>query len=169
MTDTVEQDEDYTYQNGVEPTPLQARFADWLMSDAVGYSPATAKSKEEAFREGVRYAVALRIPYQASAHNKEATERERIERQEAKALAAKEREEKRAAKAAAKAASAEEPTEQPAPAATKPAKRTAGGKKATPAPVAPATAPAATRPAPRRAPRRAGTAAAPAASAEAPF
>lgn len=167
MTDVAEQEPDYTYQNGVAPTPLQARFAAWLQSDAVGYDPATAKSKKEAFEEGVRYAVALRIPYQASEHNKLATEEERDQRAQQKAQRDEERAKAKAAReaAAAKATAAPEPTPAPVPAkATKAAK----GAKAAPAPT-PAAAPTPTRAAPRRAaPRRAAAAAAPA-TGEAPF
>ncbi len=101
MTDQYADDNDYTYQNGQPPTALQARFAEWLMSDAVGYSPAAAKTKQEAFEEGVRLAVALRIPYQASGHNRRATDEEREARQAEKAQRDSEREAARAARAAA--------------------------------------------------------------------
>ena len=166
---------DYTYVIGQAPTSLQRRFADFIMSDEVGYSPASAKTKEEAFREGVRMAVALRIPFQASDTNRRATQEEREDRAAARAQAAEEREAlkaqraaEREAKAAAKAAEPEPEAaaEKPAKVA-KPAKTAAARKAATPA-ATPAAAPASTRPAPRRAaPRRA--AAATAAPADAPF
>lgn len=162
MTDA-EQEPDYTYALGQAPTSLQRRFADFIMSEEVGYNPATAKSKEEAFREGVRMAVQLRIPFQASATNREATEQERLERQEAKAVEKAEKErlraeqqEARAAKQAAKAAkaSASEEAEE-VEEAPKPTKTAAKGKAAKPAASTPAAAPAARRPAARRAPARA--------------
>lgn len=159
MTDVNEELEpDYTVALDKAPTSLQSRFADFLISDEVGYSPASAKTKEEAFREGVRLAVALRIPFQASTTNKEATELERQERAEQKRLAAEAKEQAKAAKAAEAPAEEEE--------APKPAKAVKGKTKPAPAST-PAAAPAATRPAARRAPaRRAGAAAAPA---DAPF
>lgn len=162
MTDSVETDApDYKYANGKPATALQRRFAEWLQSDEVGYNPATAKSKADAFAEGVRYAVALRIPYQASDHNRQATAVERAERQEARVAAAAEREEARAARAASKEETAEEPKPKPKPVKAAAARK---GKAAAPAPT-PAAAPAPTRrPAARRAPARA---AAPAA--DAPF
>ena len=56
-----------------EPTDLQARFAEWLKDEEiVGYDPSKAKNKEEAFNEGVRLAVALRMTFQASPENREA-------------------------------------------------------------------------------------------------
>lgn len=171
MTDTVEQDEelDYTYPLGQPPTPLQARMGEWLMSEAVGYDPNAAKSKREAFLEGVRLCIALRIPYQASDHNKEATAQERADREQARAEAAAERERKRAERAAAAAKTPEPEPVAEQPATAKPAKRAGKPAKATTAaPAAPAAAPAATRPAARRAaPRRAPAAAA--TSGDAPF
>jgi hypothetical protein len=169
MTDAVETEElDYSYPLGQDPTPLQDRFASWIMSDAVGYAPSAAKTKEEAFREGVRLGVALRIPYQASDHNKEATAAEREERARLKAeedAVKAQRKAERAAAAAQKPAPQAAAEEQPAQ-SNKPAKRTTG-KAAKPAP-APAAAPAPARPAPRRAPARRPAAAA-ATSGDAPF
>ena len=143
-----ETEPDYTTALGKAPTSLQGRFADFIMSEEVGYDPASAKSKEAAFREGVRLAVALRIPFQASTTNREATAAERAERQA-------QIEADRVAKAAA-------------PAKAVPAKKaTAKAAKAAPAPAA---APAAARPPARRAPaRRAPAAAAAPAATEAPF
>jgi hypothetical protein len=166
MTDVVEEGPlDYTYPLGQPPTPLQERFADWLRGDEVGYDPNAAKSKLEAFNEGVRLSVALRIPYQASDANREATAQERAANAAKREAARIAREEKLAARAAAAESKAAAPVAEAAPAAApKPAKAAKAAAKV--APSAPAAAPT-TRPAPRRAPAR--RAAAPAAPAEAPF
>lgn len=156
---------DYTYALGKEATSLQRRFADFIISDEVGYSPASAKTKEEAFREGVRMAVALRIPFQASTTNREATAEERETRNAEREQEAAERERARAERAAKPKAEPEETTTDPVPKKA-PAKK-AAAKKAAPAPAStPATAPAAPRPAARRAPARKATAAA---ATDAPF
>jgi hypothetical protein len=63
-------------------TDLQDRFADWIM-EQVGYDPSGAKTKEAAFREGVRIATATRMVFQASPENKEATKAKRDERRAA--------------------------------------------------------------------------------------
>lgn len=176
MTDvnTDEQEPDYTYALDSEPTSLQTRFADFLMSEEVGYDPSKAKTKEQAFREGVRMAVQLRIPFQASRTNREATEQERLQRAEERERLAAAKEEAKAAKQAAAAAKAasksapvEESTEETPAATAKPAKRAGSkpAKAAAPAPT-PAAAPApARRPAARRAPARAAAAT----SGDAPF
>lgn len=52
-------------------TDLQERFADWI-TEVVGYDPSSAKTKEAAFREGVRIATATRMVFQASPENREA-------------------------------------------------------------------------------------------------
>ena len=138
MTEPEEQPEkDYTTVLGKAPTALQARFAEWLMGEEVGYDPKSAKSKEEAFREGVRLGVAHRMNYQASTHNREATAAEKAARQQSQG------EEEAPAPAPAKKA---------APAKAAPAKK-APAKKAAPA-ATPATAPPANRPAAKRAPAR---------------
>jgi hypothetical protein len=126
-------------------TTLQSRFAEYIKTE-VGYDPATAKTKAEAFAEGVRLATATRMIFQASDFNREATAAERS----AKALAAEaetpaEPKPAKPAKTApvkkAKAApapvvetqddtdedAAEEATETPAPA---PAKKAAPAKRA---------------------------------------
>lgn len=64
------------------PTDLQARFTDWLKGEAVGYDPATAKTKAEAFAEGVRLATALRMKFQASPENQEELEARRLAKEE---------------------------------------------------------------------------------------
>lgn len=71
------------------PTDLQARFTDWLQGDAVGYNPASAKTKAEAFAEGVRLATALRMKFQASPENQEELEARRAAKEERQAKAAK--------------------------------------------------------------------------------
>jgi outer membrane biosynthesis protein TonB len=151
---------DFTDYAGKSATALQARFAEWLMGEQVGYDPAKAKTKSEAFAEGVRLAVALRIPFQASPFNREANAASRAE-------AAKAREERAAA----------EPEEAPKPA---PVAKKAPAKKAA-AKAAPAAAPVETaeetpapkaKPAPRRAPARRAPATAAAGTtgaADAPF
>lgn len=146
-------EEDFTKYKDKEPTELQARFAPWLV-EKTGYDPAVAKTKQAAFEAGVRLAVALRIPFQASPENREATEARRLaaqeerealraEREEARKLAAQEREEaaaakaeERAARAAAKAEKAQPAEEAPA----KPAKATKAVPAATPAKAAAAPA-----------------------------
>jgi hypothetical protein len=111
-------------------TDLQDRFADWIM-EQVGYDPSGAKTKEAAFREGVRIATATRMVFQASPENKEATASKRRERAEAdedeapkpskKAKAAPEPEPVKAKGKKAKAA----PVEDEAP---KPGKKGSKGK-----------------------------------------
>ena len=133
----IEPEPDYTVYRTKRPTPLQERFPEWI-TDKTGYDPSAAKSKQEAFEEGVRLATSLRMQFQASPENREATARLR---------------------AAREAAAAAEPETTPAPV---PVPATRGRKpKAAPAPAeSPAT------PAPASAPRgrrRATAAAAPAA------
>lgn len=65
-------------------TDLQTRFAEWL-KDQVGYDPTKAKTKEEAFNEGVRLGTALRMVFQASPENQEVLAERRAEREEADA------------------------------------------------------------------------------------
>lgn len=148
-------EKDYTEYRDKPPTDLQTRFVPWLL-EQTGYNPATAKTKADAFADGVRLSVYLRIPFQASPENKEATQTSRArraeeaaaraaEREEAKAAKAAEREEQAAARAAAKqekeatkaakaAAKAQpepavDPEPTPAPAAkAQPAKATGRGR-----------------------------------------
>lgn len=153
MTDVAETEPDYKSYLDKAPTILQERFAGWLQGDEVGYNPAGAKTKQAAFEEGVRLAVALRMLFQASDFN-------RAENARVKA----ENEAKREASAAAAANAPDpEPVAAPAPAkAAKAAKKAAPAKAARPgtpesketvAPAAPVTrAPA------RRAPARKATA-----------
>lgn len=137
---------DYTGYATKPPTSLQARFPDWLF-EKTGITFGTVK-EEKAFREGVRLATALRMEFQASPENREATAKERAERAEAKS-------------APAEAA--------PAPAPAKPVKAAKAAKAAKPAPAPAAPAEAAAAPAKptrggRRGPRPATTP-----SADAPF
>ena len=85
------------------PTDLQSRFADWLMDeDQVGYDPAKAKNKEEAFREGVRLATATRMIFQASPENRKANAERKAERDNDEA-------DEKPAKKSKKTTAAEEP------------------------------------------------------------
>lgn len=128
-------------------TPMQERFADWIV-EQVGVTFAT-KAAEAAFYDGVRLAKALIMRYQASDASKEASAELKAEREERRA----------AAEAAAVAAA--EATEAPAEEA-KPAKATKAAKAA--APAAAAAAPAKAAPATRG---RRGAAATP--KVDAPF
>ena len=145
---------DPTVYLGKEATKLQARFSTWIQ-EYVGYNPVTAKTKLEAFQEGVRIATATRMVFQASDYNREANAAERQANAEARA------EREAAAEEAAKAA-------EPAPAKAAPPKaaKKAPAKKA-PAKAAAAPA-AAAEPAVRRPARRAPAAAA-AGTSDAPF
>lgn len=103
------------------PTSLQARFGDYI-KDEVGYDPAAAKTKEQAFRDGVRLATSLRMVFQASAFNREARKEEQSERASA------------APAPRAKAAPKAKPT--PAETATPAVAKKAGKKAAAPVPTA---------------------------------
>jgi hypothetical protein len=144
-------------------TALQERFAEWIVSE-VGYNPAAAKTKLEAFQEGVRIATATRMVFQASPFNREANATAAAQRASAR-------------KAAEAAGEAPAPAKKAAPAKAAPAaKKAAPAKRAAkPAPVAETepeeetAAPAkAAKVSPRRAPRRA-PATASASTSEAPF
>lgn len=111
---------DYPAYLNKPPTDLQERFPDFII-DKVGYDPQSAKTKDEAFRQGVRLAVALRMSFQASPENREATQARRQERA-AQAEVVQEETAAPTKRAAKKAAAAPPP---PAPA---PAKR--GGRRA---------------------------------------
>jgi hypothetical protein len=141
------------------PSALQSRFAEWIQNE-VGYNPAAAKTKLEAFQEGVRIATATRMVFQASPFNREANALAAAERAEARALAERE---------AAEAETAA-PVKKAAPAKAAPAAKKAVAKKVAPKPAPEEETeedeetPAPVKKAARRAPRRA-----PAATAEAPF
>jgi hypothetical protein len=135
---------DYSIYLDKEPTDLQERFVPWLI-EKVGYDPNGAKTKAAAFAAGVRLAVSLRIPFQASPENREATEQRRVQRDEERNSFKLQREQERDAKAAererlaaekaearaAKAAEKAIPAEDDAPA--KPAKAVKATPAATPA------------------------------------
>lgn len=114
---------DFTRYASLAPTPLQERFGPWIM-EKTGYDPATAKSKQEAFLAGVRLAVALRIPFQASPENKSAAAQLRAERAKSS--------DEQAEKPAKKTAKTAEPEAKPA------GKKKAGAKAANAAAVEPA-------------------------------
>lgn len=153
MTDVAETEPDYKSYLDKAPTILQERFAGWLQGDEVGYNPAGAKTKQAAFEEGVRLAVALRMLFQASDFNRAENARVKAENE--------------AKREASAAAAANAPDPEPVPAA--PVKAAKAAKKAAPAKAArPGTpeskeaaapaAPVATRAPARRAPARKATA-----------
>lgn len=119
--------EDYL---GKEPTDLQARFATWL-TDTVGYDASKAKTKQEAFEEGVRLATATRMVFQRSDENQEVLTERRSEIEAEKAEKVNKTKKRVNGKAKPKAEAEtdeeeeEEEEEQP--------KRRATAKKATPA------------------------------------
>lgn len=128
---------DYTSYATAKPTPLQVDFTGWI-TDKTGYDPASAKSKAEAFAEGVRLGVALRIPFQASDENKEATAARKAARaaetSEPKAEASSETAPAKAAKATKAAAKPATATPEAAPPAAESAPaspRRRGARKST--------------------------------------
>ena len=120
-----EREIDFAAYKTKAPTDLQERLDQWLR-DKCDITPADFKSKDEAFSEGVRLAVALRIPFQASPENRRDTaaaraarEAEKAQRQQAATEPAAESTEAAPAPAArrgrpAKAAPASAPVEPPA-------------------------------------------------------
>lgn len=114
------------------PTDLQTRFGDWIVG-TVGYDPSRAKTKDEAFREGVRLATALRMPFQRSDENQEILVSRREERESgtaekrtpSKKASAVAPPAKKASKKAAAKVEPEEPEEQPAKATKKTAAKAA--------------------------------------------
>jgi len=96
------------------PTSLQRRFAVWIAENCeVEFG---TKKEEAAFREGVRLAVALRIPFQRSPENREATQEEREQRisESPRAVANDESETKPRRRKAAPAEETPEPAEEKA-------------------------------------------------------
>jgi hypothetical protein len=89
---------DFDHYRDCAPTDLQARFAQWLIDKCE--LEFKSKAQEEGFRNGVRLAVYLRIPFQASDENKEAM----AERKEQRAAERAEEEERPKPKAKAKKA-----------------------------------------------------------------
>jgi hypothetical protein len=75
---------DYSSYIEKEPTPTQARMIEWLKGDDVGYDPATAKTKAEAFEQGAKLVFALRMEFQRSPFNQEFLEERRAELEAAK-------------------------------------------------------------------------------------
>lgn len=65
-----ETEPDYTAYADKAPTDLQERFAAWI-PEVTEYDPSSAKTKVEAFNEGVRLGTALRMEFQRSPENQE--------------------------------------------------------------------------------------------------
>jgi hypothetical protein len=167
---TEEAERDLTIYADKEPTDLQERFAVWI-PEATGYDPATAKTKTEAFEEGVRLATALRMIFQASPENQEAL----AARRSAVAQAKTEQSPNGSGRRGKKVAEVEEPQEEPAEEV--PATRRGRRGAATPAPPEkaaktarrPEPEPAAEEARPVRRPARRRGATAPADTSDAPF
>lgn len=70
MAAAAEVEKDYSTYLDKAPTDMQDRFRAWI-EEVVGYNPATAKTKAEAFAEGARLATALRMDFQSSPENQE--------------------------------------------------------------------------------------------------
>lgn len=104
---------DYSTYIEKSPTPTQARMIDWLKGDEVGYDPATAKTKAEAFEMGAKLVFALRMEFQRSAFNQEAIADRRAELEDAKAETQAAAPKKTRVTRAAKAKAAEEPEPEP--------------------------------------------------------
>jgi hypothetical protein len=139
------EERDYTAYVDKTATQLQLEFTEWVL-DKTEVDPAQYKTKEQAFREGVRLSMALRSAHQASPENQESLAR------------------RRAAAAAANGGDAEE--EEPAPrktaratakAAPAPAKK-AAKKVARPAPEPEEEEEVVEEPAPARRPAKKATA-----------
>jgi len=136
--EATEEERDYTVYLEKAPTDLQKRFAEWLMDeDIVGYDPSKAKTKQEAFEEGVRLATAMRMVFQASPENRAANEERKAARadeseEEPAKPAKKAAPAKKAVKKAAAPAEEEEPEEE-APAPKKAVAKKAPVKKRRPA------------------------------------
>lgn len=135
MAKTEEKEVNLTGYLNKKPTDLQERFADWLLEeDIVGYDPAKAKTKEEAFREGVRLATAMRMIFQASPENRAANaERKAALKSEVEEEAPAPKKAKKAAAAtkAIKAKKAEPVEDDEAIAPPKKAKKAAKAKRRT--------------------------------------
>lgn len=78
-------EKDYTVYVDKDPTDLQTRMTDWVL-DKTGYDPAKAKTKAQAFADGIKLGVALRMEFQASPENQEllAEARRRFAEEQAK-------------------------------------------------------------------------------------
>lgn len=137
MAKKTEEERDLTAYLDKKPTDLQERFAEWLMDeDIVGYDPAKAKTKEEAFREGVRLATAMRMVFQASPENQEANAARRTKAEVAEEAPVKSSKKKAAvpakkAKRSAEPEEVEDEAEAPAPKKTaKKASKAVGKRRA---------------------------------------
>lgn len=91
-------------------TSTQQRFADWLQG-TVGYSPAGARTKADAFLDGVRLAVGMRILFQNSEESQKALAQSRAEKNGGAPTKKAKAEEAPVKKARAKKAAAEVETE----------------------------------------------------------
>lgn len=121
---------DYTKYADKEPTDLQERFGNWIL-DKVGVSFGT-KKETDAFKEGVRLATALRMPFQRSPENQEASPMVRANRTGATSKLKKAEEDARPAKAkkSVRRQATEESAEEPSRPARRPARRRANVAKA---------------------------------------
>lgn len=122
---------DYTEYVGKDATEMQARMIEWLQTEEVGAEPSSFKNKQEAWEDGVRLGIALRIPFQKSDFNQSARS-EAAEARDAKQV------EKKTSKAASKKAKEvveeadeadDEEAEEEAPKPTKKAAKKATTKK----------------------------------------
>lgn len=78
------QGKDYSSYIEKDATPTQERMIEWLQSEDVGYDPATAKTKAEAFFMGAKLVFALRMEFQRSPFNQALLEERRLELEAAK-------------------------------------------------------------------------------------
>lgn len=125
---------DLTVYKDKAPTDQQTHFWEWI-EEQTGYNPDAAKSKRDAFQNGVRLAKALVMVHQASPEWR--AYREELLAAKAREKAAAEAEVARPAKKAAKKAAPAAPAEEDTPA---PAKKAAPAKKTTRKRAAPAAA-----------------------------
>lgn len=128
---------DYTPYKDKEATQLHKEFAAWVV-EKTGYDPAAAKSKAQAYLDGIRLGATLRMSHQASPENQASIARrkeEALARQTERAAAKPEPKPKKAVDGEAtaekpaparrpnKAAKAAPPAEAPVTAAAKPRRR----------------------------------------------
>ena len=106
-------EEDYTKYRDKEPTDLQDRMADWVLDKV---DPELDDDEVDAFREGIRLGVALRMKFQASPENQAVLKEQKAARAAAAAAEDDEDEEpkpKPKRKASPKARKAAEPVAEP--------------------------------------------------------